>query len=206
VCLGTAELTVWPWEHLALGYALYSVVRRVSTGERPGDTDTLVLAVATQIPDVVDKPLAWSLGLLPSGLSLGHSVFLGAPIWVGTLVVARWRNRVDLGQAFVVGYASHLLGDVVYFLLTNGRLSYEFLLWPLVSQPATEPTTVLVQLAALVASFREFLTTPRGQFYLLFEFAFLSGTVLLWTLDGFPGVGILDRVLAGPSEDVEERP
>ena len=62
---------MWPWEHLAFGYLLWSLWLRARGRSLPGDWEALVLVFATQLPDLVDKPLAWQLGVLPGGRSLG---------------------------------------------------------------------------------------------------------------------------------------
>ena len=49
---------MWPWEHLAFGYVLYSLGVRTLRGRTPRGPPVLVLAVATQVPDLLDKPLA----------------------------------------------------------------------------------------------------------------------------------------------------
>jgi hypothetical protein len=59
---------MWPWEHLAVGYLLYSV-SCVLWGRYPTRIGVAALAFGTQFPDLVDKPLGWWLGVLPSGQS-----------------------------------------------------------------------------------------------------------------------------------------
>jgi len=71
---------MWPWGHLAVGYLLWSVLVRDRRFRPPTGAETLLLAVGTQFPDAVDKPLAWSLGVLPNGRSLAHSVFLATAL------------------------------------------------------------------------------------------------------------------------------
>ena len=60
---------MWPWGHLALGYLLHSPLARARFGRPPTDRATLLLVIGTQLPDLVDKPLAWWLGVLPAGRS-----------------------------------------------------------------------------------------------------------------------------------------
>lgn len=57
---------MWPWGHVGAGYLVYTLLRR-HTGERPAGAAVLALAVGTQFPDLVDKPLGWTVGLLPGG-------------------------------------------------------------------------------------------------------------------------------------------
>lgn len=58
---------MWPWGHAAIGYLLFSMDTRLRYGRRPGGPATILLFFGTQFPDLVDKPLAWTLPLLPSG-------------------------------------------------------------------------------------------------------------------------------------------
>ena len=64
---------MWPWGHLVFGYLLYLLVR--PRAWRNGDRfAVIVLMIGTQVPDIVDKPLAWWFGVLPSGVVSGVSV------------------------------------------------------------------------------------------------------------------------------------
>lgn len=190
-------MSVWPWEHLALGYLLYSGYRR-ARGRRPRGGPVLVLAFATQFPDLVDKPLAWSLGVLPGGTSLAHSALVAVPVLVVVAALAARLGVPAVGPAFAIGYLSHLLGDVLYPALTGGGLGGRFLLWPLVSAPAGDYSGVLVEFLQLWGDYLAFLLTPAGVTYLLFEVAFLSAALVVWVLDGRPGPGTVRRaVVAG---------
>ena len=113
---------MWPWEHVAFGYLCYSVYRNALYGSAPSDRAAVAVVVASVSPDLVDKPLSWSVGLFPAGYAIGHSVFTLAAL-------------AGVAVAFVVGYSSHLLGDVVYPVLRGGGLAPERVLWPLVTLP-----------------------------------------------------------------------
>jgi len=71
---------MWPWGHLAVGYVAFSVFVRFRLGRQPSGHAALALAVATQLPDLIDKPLAWQFGLLSSGISVAHSILVGVPL------------------------------------------------------------------------------------------------------------------------------
>ena len=73
---------MFPWEHAAVAYLLYAGYARWHDGTAPGGWAVLVVLVASQLPDLIDKPLAWQFGLLPSGRSLAHSVFVAVPVVV----------------------------------------------------------------------------------------------------------------------------
>ena len=175
---------MWPWGHLALGYLAYSLGVRHFSERAPTDGAAVAVVLGTQFPDLVDKPLAWTFGVLPSGRSLAHSLFAAALI-LGLLKVGLRRTEdAELVNAFGVGYVSHIAGDAVYPLL-SGEYSYlGFLVWPLVSgiDYDTEP--------GFFAHFRSLTLTPEtivglGLSTLVFG---------LWLYDGTPGVTTLRAV------------
>lgn len=179
---------MWPWEHLAAGYLTYSLFTRVTRREPPSSGETLVLVFATQLPDLVDKPLAWLFGVLPSGLSLAHSLVVGLPVCLVVLAVTRRLGSGALGSAYCVGYLSHLAGDLVYPLALGGFPDPSFLLWPLTSATMTPSLGFLARVASLWDSFAAFAVTPRGRLYLLVEACLLVVTFALWLVDGRPGL------------------
>ncbi|NHN49810.1 hydrolase [Halostella sp. JP-L12] len=177
---------MWPWEHLAVGYVAYSVYSRVRYDEPPGGAEALLLALGTQLPDLVDKPLAWTFGVLPSGTSVAHSVFVAAAFVPTVMLLARRAGVPRWGTALAFGHVSHLPGDVLYPLLTKGELPFSILLWPVVVGPTSEPQGFLFEFRTLFAAFVEFLATPRGQFYLGLELALLLTALVAWIVDGAP--------------------
>ncbi len=182
---------MWPWEHLAFGYLLYSGYIRVVHGHRVDDDEAMVLFVGTQFPDLVDKPLAWALGILPGGLSLAHSVLFFVPVCV-LLFVATGRHPTS---AFCTGYGSHLLGDAMYPLATGGGLDPSFLLWPLVTRTPSDTRGLAGNVIYYTDQFVVFLGTPRGRVYLLAELLLILLVIGLWATDGFPGPSALwDRL------------
>lgn len=119
-----------PWGHAALGYLLYRVLRRLGDPDRPPtDAEALALAVGTQFPDLIDKPGAWTLAVVPSGRSVGHAIPVLVPILALLWIVAS-PDRRALVAAFVVGVGSHLLGDSWELLLAGKLGDLTFLLWP----------------------------------------------------------------------------
>lgn len=190
---------MWPWEHLAVGYVVYSLLRRLWTGRPPADGAALAVAVGTQLPDLVDKPLAWGLGVLPSGLSAGHSVFVAVPTAVLAWGLSRRAGRPDVGVALGVGHLSHLAGDVLYPVLLGGQFGLGAILWPLVPRPPDQGE-LLGRVAELFADFLAFLATPRGQVYLAGEVALLSAALALWLYDGAPGLPWPRRRRRRPAE------
>lgn len=179
---------MWPWEHLAFGYLLYSGYTRLRYGRPPEHVPVLALAVATQFPDFVDKPLAWTFDVLPTARSFGHSVFVAAAVVTLVAVVARRWGRPAVGSAVAIGYSSHLLGDVLYGVLRGGSVELGYLLWPLVRIPVRETPGFYERTLRLWSEFLTYLGSPAGRTYLALEMGFVIVVLLLWIADGWPGV------------------
>ncbi|WP_224335602.1 metal-dependent hydrolase [Haloprofundus halobius] len=186
---------MWPWEHLAFGYVLYSLFRHASGG-KPTGPEVFVLAAATQFPDLVDKPLSWTFGVMPTGYGLAHSIFLVPVFAAAALLVARQLGDRTLGVAFVAGQLSHLAGDVVYPLVGGDALSFDPLLWPLANNTGAAPEGGSLELVAyyLVRWLGDLIRLDVG-FLLVFELALAAFVFGLWAYDGFPGVGPVVRPL-----------
>lgn len=189
---------MWPWEHLAVGYLCYSLAVHLVASRSPGGWPVIAVAVGTQFPDLVDKPLAWSLGVLPSGHSLAHSLLVAIPVSV--LVVALgWRldrdvdapsadfGRTRVGAAFAFGYLSHLPGDALYPALVGKELNVGFLFWPVV--PAVESggsVGLETMVRALFGRYVSELAYPTLSPYLAVELCLFLLVFLLWLYDGTP--------------------
>jgi hypothetical protein len=185
---------MWPWEHAALGYLLYSLGRRALGHDPPDDDVTTVLAVATVLPDLVDKPLSWGLGLFPTGYAVAHSIFLAVPLAAAALGLGRKYERLSLGVAFVVGYWSHLLGDVVNPLRTGDPLDWTRVLWPVVEAQPYETNRGLDRGLLYLREFFGAIPTmdPLGILVLV---GLPLITAFVWLLDGAPGLAVPGRVL-----------
>ena len=195
---------MWPWEHLAVGYLCYSLYAHVRFRRAPRSLPAVAVAVGTQFPDLVDKPLAWSFEVLPSGHSLAHSALVAVPVALLAVFVGRRasRERGAVGTAFAVGYLSHLPGDALYPLVLGHPPNIDFLLWPLV--PVAEAPTGLgfVEIVRLLfARFVDELVLGAFSAYLLLELALLVGVFALWVADGVPPLGALRRGAEPPGEE-----
>ncbi|MFB6075088.1 MAG: metal-dependent hydrolase [Haloarculaceae archaeon] len=179
---------MWPWEHLAVGYLTYSLARRAVTGRAPARVEAYAVLLGSQFPDLVDKPLGWGTSLLPSGVSLAHSLLVAVPLAAVATVVTSNRGRRELGAAFAVGYLLHLPADALYPALLGGNVYTDFLLWPLVPVPSESVPSIVGHLQELIAHFLEVLATPAGAAYLVLEALLLGSALALWILDGHPGV------------------
>ncbi|WP_436926714.1 metal-dependent hydrolase [Halosimplex amylolyticum] len=185
---------MWPWEHLAVGYLLYSVVARTAYRRLPDAAGTILVAFGTQFPDLIDKPGSWVFGVLPSGTSVAHSVFVALPVSILAIGLARWRGTPTLGVAFAVGYLSHLLGDVLYSVLLGGEPAVGAVTWPLGPPPAEANEPVVPIVVRLFSQFADHLASPAGFAYVVLEIVLLSLALALWARDGMPGVNLIHRV------------
>lgn len=175
---------MWPWEHLAVGYICYSLYARLRYSRPPEDWPVILIAFGTLLPDLIDKPLAWGLGVLPHGRSLGHSLFVAVPVITTTWLTVGRR----LGIAIAIGLSSHLVSDAIQYWVVWGVLDYDYLFWPIVERPTVEAPGILLYTDKFFAQFLEHLTSPEGQIYLVFEALLLTGALALWLADGRPGL------------------
>ncbi|MFB6227416.1 MAG: metal-dependent hydrolase [Halobacteriales archaeon] len=164
---------MWPWGHLAIGYITYAAYTRYRHDEHPTGVPVVVLTLATQLPDLVDKPLAYSVGVLPEGRSLAHSLLIAVPLCLLALAFARretgWRARS--GVAVAVGYATHLFGDSIRDLLASNLDGLTFLVWPIRAAPDYGTTSFDGHAEQFVASATRLSTgelTPFAVEWLLF--------------------------------------
>ena len=177
---------MWPWGHLAVGYLLYSLYTHRRFNRPPQDYTTLALVVGTQFPDLLDKPLAWTLGLLPTGRSLTHSLLTALLIIVLLRVLVRHHTQRPLVAAFSLGYLSHLAADSLYSLIVGEYYYLGFLAWPVI--PAIEYPTDK-SFAGHVVGIE---LTP----YFLFQLVLFGLALGVWRRDGAPGLAAARRVPA----------
>lgn len=177
---------MWPWDHLAVAYVLYSLARRIA-GERPS-TEVFVLAGAALLPDVVDKTLSWGLGVFPSGYAVGHSVFVAVPAGVVVAALSGRLRRLEFGLAFVVGYWSHLAGDVVWGALVYGSPAFDRVLWPIVEFEPYPTRRGLLDRALYYLADLAGTLADAGPAVVVAYLAPLAVAFGLWVLDGAPGI------------------
>jgi hypothetical protein len=173
-----------PWGHAAVGYLLYTALSRSRTGNTPEGAAVLALAVGTQFADLVDKPLAWYLGALPSGRSLAHSLFVAVALLLVLDRLAVRYERRDLSIAFTVGHLTHLAGDTIYGL-GDGVETFRFLLWPAVPQTGTETGYTILQMLI------ELTLSPIG----IFESVLFVAATGLWVSHRAPGLWLCLDIL-----------
>lgn len=185
---------MWPWEHLAVGYLFYSAYARVRTDGPPDGPSAVTVVIATQLPDLIDKPLAWTFGVYPGGYSIGHSVFVAILLSILVAFVSRRIGRPHLGAAFAIGYLSHLPGDLLYLYVTNGYLNPAIVLWPIVS-PVGAPTGggLLANFVTYVRGYAELVASGQFLGLVLLELSLLVAALVVWIFDGLPGVAGISR-------------
>jgi len=172
---------MWPWGHLAVGYLLYSLAVRLRERRPPTGPAAIAVAFGTQFPDLVDKPLAWTFGVLPNGRSLAHSLLVATLVVAVVAVVFRRWNRGRVATAFAVGYLSHLFGDALSPLASGDVSALAFLAWPLA--PPIEYATE--------QSFAAHLGELALDAVVSVEFALGVAVFGLWVVDGAPGLRIV---------------
>jgi len=198
-----------PWTHLAIGYLVYSVGKRLGSGQPPAGGPTLVLAFATQFPDLVDKPLNWGFDVF-DGRGLGHSLLLMVPVCIAVYVLARRYERTGLAIAFGTGVLTHILGDAWRALVAGTvRADAPFLLWPLLPSPTYAKEGLVDHISAMIVAFRSLpWHSPEAMVtsWFALQVILVSVPFLLWGYDGFPGLKTGLRLLGGARPVGRERP
>lgn len=185
---------MWPWGHLAFGYICYSGWTRLRTGEPPATVPVIVLAVATQLPDLVDKPLAWSFDVFTTGYGIAHSLLFAVPLVALVVLFARRWGAGELGSALGVGYLSHLAGDVLFGLLVGVESPFGRVVWPL-SNPAgyTDDIGFVERVTRYLNAFLVNLADGELGVYVPLYLVLFTSVFALWLVDGAPPVGGLVR-------------
>ena len=164
---------MFPLGHAAFAYLSYVGFAAATRRPLPVRWALVPLAVGSQLPDLLDKPLSF-YGVLASGRSLGHSVLVAGAFVAGVWVLARrvdggrgWRRPFEHAPAaFAVGYLSHLLGDSLGALAAGRYGDLTFLLWPVLPPPAYSADAVS-PVVRLLALYRTPLAHPELELILL---------------------------------------
>lgn len=191
---------MWPWEHLAVGYICVSLAWRLARGEGPSETATLLLAVGTQLPDLVDKPLSWGLGLFPSGFAVGHALVVAVPVGLAAVVLARRRGHLEYGAAFAIGYWSHLVADVADGVRFGDGIDVGRVLWPFVTHEPYGTDYGLARGWVYLTEFANELPTLDLTSVLVLYLVVPVAGLLLWLADGAPGPRGLYRLAVGSGQ------
>jgi len=184
---------MWPWEHVAVGYLLVSLYRHARYRDAPREAVAFAAVFGAALPDLVDKPLSWGLGLFPEGYSVAHSVFVAAAVLALAYGLAYRTGHLSVGTAtaFAIGWGSHLVGDVLFPAVQGGRLAFARVLWPVVTLPPYEQRLGFFTRTMLYLHRHAEVTLARGLGpELLLEVGMMLFVVVLWLYDGSPGLGL----------------
>lgn len=188
---------MYPWGHLAVGYLVYTIWSRLRFRRPPASGPTVALAIGTQLPDLIDKPLHLWFGIF-HGRSIGHSLLTMVPLWMLVLGVASWYGYTQHAGAFGLGVFTHLLADArTALMLGRATDNASYLFWPLLP-PTTYPQESIMDhvlnLGQLVAeidfSSPEAALANRLVLGLVLSFVLLA----VWVYDGTPGIDSIRRV------------
>lgn len=180
---------MWPWGHLAVGYLLFSPAVHLRLRRAPAPAAVLALALGTQLPDLVDKPLSWVFHVAPQGYSVAHSVFVAVPVGLVVLALAVRFRRSEVGVAFTVGWWSHLAADVVFAAALRNPYALERVLWPTVVLPAyADRTPALDRALHYAREWLAYLLATEGPLPVVLYVGPLVAALVLWLFDGAPGV------------------
>lgn len=131
-----------PLGHIAFAYIWYVPYAGLANHRLPAQWALLPLLFGSQLPDLIDKPLAY-WGILYGGRSLGHSIFLlvilSGIVWWGC---SYWRKTSPESKysatlaafapaSFTIAYSSHLLGDLQRTVLAGEPHNARWILWPI---------------------------------------------------------------------------
>lgn len=175
------DVSMWPWGHLAVGYLLYAAYSRLRYRIRPGEATAVAAALGTQFPDLVDKPLAWTVPILPSGRSFAHSLLTATVVIALVTWLANRRASPKVGPAFAIGYLSHLLTDGIAPFLSGDVSKLTYLGWPLLPPPDY----------GVEKGFIAHFARLEPSAVVSFQGILAACTVLLWVRDGAPGIRTL---------------
>lgn len=174
---------MWPWGHLAVAYLLYSLFVRVRFGRPPRAMPALAVAMGSQLPDLIDKPLAWELGLLVSGRSLAHSISFTLLLLSAVYAIAVPTGHRESATAFVIGHATHLVTDLPLMTVTGDFSGTIYLFWPFLGPPAYDESSGI-----LVAFSGHSITV-----YSAVQLALFVVAIIVWYRDGLPGLRVMWR-------------
>ncbi|SEP30313.1 LexA-binding, inner membrane-associated putative hydrolase [Halogranum amylolyticum] len=145
----------------------------------------ILAGVGTQFPDLIDKPLAWSVAVLPTGRSLAHSLITASLVITLARTVSRRYNRSGYAVAFGIGYLSHLAADGLHPVIKGDFASLTYLTWPLLPLPVSDTDK------SFLAHFLAFEFRP----FTLLEFGLVALALIVWWYDDIPGVRGLQHLL-----------
>ncbi|NLV06473.1 metal-dependent hydrolase [Haloarcula rubripromontorii] len=128
---------VFPSEHFIIALLPVAVYALLRDRHLPSLQLVAVTFFGSQFPDLIDKPLAYELHLIPSGRVFMHSLPFAVPLSVAVIGYAVRTDRTRLGAAFSAAHLSHLVADNRQLLSPDPYVPSD-LLWPL-QPPVVRP-------------------------------------------------------------------
>lgn len=178
---------MWPWEHVVVGYVAFSLTSHLWRRGPPRSAEAGTVVVASLLPDLVDKPLAWSFDLVVSGYGPAHSVFVALPAVVAVATASLLAGRRWVGVSFAVSYLLHLVGDILHNATGSGSIAPEILIWPVrVYAPGSPRVGVIQETLLRVNRFRAEVIAGDLTLYTRVQLALMAIAVVLWVYDGTP--------------------
>lgn len=177
---------MWPWEHLALAYVLYSLVANVALRASPSARETIAVGVGSQVPDLVDKPLAWTFEITATGYSIGHSIFVAPFVCLAVYAVAARRGHPAIAGAFSLAYLSHPFADLLSQFLREPVVDLRTILWPIASPPPGSPGGFLDHFVRYFVRYVNQLLAGGPSLQIALQSLLGLAVVALWLSDGAP--------------------
>ncbi|MDS0477606.1 metal-dependent hydrolase [Natrinema sp. 1APR25-10V2] len=187
---------MWPWEHLAFAYVLYSLTANVILRRSPSARETAAVAIGSQLPDLIDKPLAWTLGLTETGYSVGHSIIVAPIICLVVYAMAAQRGERALAGAFSLAHLSHPAADILSRLLRDEAVDIRMVLWPVASPPAGTGGDFLDHVVRYFLGYVYLVVTGGLTLQVAFQTLLGLAVLALWLADGAPIVSDGWRLLS----------
>ncbi|MFP8955190.1 metal-dependent hydrolase [Natrialbaceae archaeon A-CW3] len=187
---------MWPWEHLAVAYLCYSLFTHLVSNRPPTGRETAAVVFGSQLPDLVDKPLAWTFGITETGYAIGHSIFVAPFVCLGAFLLAVRFDDRPVALAFSIAYLSHLLTDVLNPWFRGGSIEPRVVLWPLASPPTDDHGGLLDHFVVYFARYVDVLLSDGMTAQVVIQLGLGVGIVGLWLSDGAPLVSDLWRWLS----------
>lgn len=177
---------MWPWEHLAVAYVSYSLLANLAVRKSPSARETIAVVVGSQLPDLVDKPLVWTVGITETGYGIGHSLFVAPFVCLAVYVTAARGDRRLVGCAFSIAYLSHLVTDAFNPLRLGRSIEPRVVLWPITSLPTGEHGGFVDHVVVYVVRDATRLLAGGPTPQLVLQLSLGLGVVALWLADGAP--------------------
>jgi hypothetical protein len=110
-----------PTAHVEFTWAVANALQRRRAGPRWKDVDYRLLALASILPDLIDKPLAvFAFPNSRAALLIGHTLLAQLAVWGASAA----SGRMQKGLPYLLAFSGHLVADRMWGFRQT-------LLWPL---------------------------------------------------------------------------